>query len=233
MIRCLAVDDEPLALDVISDYIAQVPALKLISKCDNAIEAIELLRTTQVDILFLDIQMPDVNGFQLLKTIEQKPKVIFTTAYSEHAVKGFELDAVDYLMKPFSFERFTKAVAKAKKQLDAETRTNEDDNALFVKSGYETVKIPIRDILYIEALKDYIKIFTKKEKHLSLLSMKTVLEMLPVGEFIRVHRSFIIPLKKITKYSGKNVFINRTKIPIGDSFKQQFQEAVIKNNIHQ
>lgn len=232
MIKCIAVDDEPLALDLMVDFIDKIPSLKLISKCDNAFEAIGFLKNTQVDILLLDIHMPDINGFQLLKAIEIKPKIIFTTAYSEYAVKGFELDAVDYLLKPFSFERFKKAVDKAKKQLEAESILEKSNNVLYIKSGYETVKILIPDILYIEALNDYIQIFTQEKKHLFLVSMKTILDLLPIGEFVRVHRSFIIPLKKITRYSSKSVSINDTKIPIGDSFKQQFRDVLIRNNIH-
>lgn len=230
MIRCLAVDDEPLALDLLVDFIVKVPTLKLISKCDNAIEAMGLLKKTKIDLLFLDIHMPDVNGFQLLKAIEQNPKIIFTTAYSEYGVKGFELDAVDYLLKPFSFERFKKAADKAKKQLESESILEKSDNVLFIKSGYETIKISIPDILFIEALNDYVQIFTKEKKYLSLVSMKTILDLLPIGEFARVHRSFIIPLKKITRYSSKSVFLTDIKIPIGDSFKQQFQATLIKNN---
>lgn len=232
MIKCIAVDDEPLALDLIVDFIDKIPSLKLISKCDNAFEAIRFLKNTQVDILLLDIHMPDINGFQLLKVIEIKPKIIFTTAYSEYAVKGFELDAVDYLLKPFSFERFKKAVDKAKKLLEAESILEKSNHMLYIKSGYETIKIINSDILYIEALNDYIQIFTKEKKHLSLVSMKTILNLLPIGEFVRVHRSFIIPLKKITRYSSKSVWIMDTKIPIGDSFKQQFRDVLIRNNIH-
>lgn len=232
MIKCLAIDDEPLALDLIEDFIGKIPSLKLVSKCDNAIVGLEILKKTHIDILFLDIQMPDINGFQLLKMIEQKPKIIFTTAYSQHAVTGFELDAVDYLLKPFSFERFKKAVDKAQKQIETESKLEKSDDALFVKSGYETIKIPISTIVFIEALKDYIQIFTKEKKHLSLVSMKTIIDLLPAGEFIRVHRSFIIPLKKISRYSTKSLYIGDIKIPIGESFRKQLQEALIKNNIH-
>ena len=139
---------------------------------------------------------------------------------------------MDYLLKPFSFERFKKAVDKAQKQIETESKLEKSDDALFVKSGYETIKIPISTILFIEALKDYIQIFTKEKKHLSLVSMKTIIDLLPAGEFIRVHRSFIIPLKKISRYSTKSLYIGDIKIPIGESFRKQLQEALIKNNIH-
>lgn len=226
MINCLAVDDEPLALDLLEDFAGKIQSIKLVRRCDNAVEAIEFLKKTKIDILFLDIHMPDISGFQLLKSVEQKPKLIFTTAYSEHAVKGFELDAVDYLLKPYSFERFKRAIDKAIKEIEAESRIETPAEAIFIKSGYETIKIPVADILYIEALKDYIQIYTGHKKILSLLSMRAILDLLPPGKFLRVHRSFIVPLNRISRFTNKDIYILETKIPIGDSFKEQFIAAM-------
>ncbi len=227
MIRCLAVDDSPLALDLLESYIQKVDFLSLERKCNNAVEAIDVLGKNNIDVVFLDIQMPDVTGIDLLKTLHKKPKVIFTTAYPEYAVEGFDLDATDYLLKPFSFERFLKAVQKVQSQLLAEQENEISENEktfLFVKSGYESVKIFLQDILYVEAMKDYVQFVTPGKKILSLKSMKDVLEEVPEEEFIRVHRSFIVSKSKITKVTSQKIFIGQHEIPLGDIFRPAFLE---------
>ena len=226
MIRCLTIDDSPLALDLLDDYIAKIPGLKLVARCNNAFDAIELIRKGRIDLIFLDIQMPDINGIELLKSVSQKPKVIFTTAFPNYAIEGFELDAVDYLLKPFTFARFKKAADKAIQLIRMENNPLPVSNTIFVKSGYETVRIQVHDITYIEALKDYIQIFTTSQKILSLMSMKEILALLPPGEFARVHRSYIVALRKITRVSARKVMIDSKEIPIGDNYKTAFQELL-------
>lgn len=224
MIKCVAVDDSPLALRLLEDYIHKVNFLTLEYSFTNAIEAAGILRRKKAHLLFLDIQMPDISGISLLGALEYKPKVIFTTAYPDYAVEGFNLDAVDYLLKPFSFERFFKAVSKAKEQLNELflQETEADAAFIFVRSGYETVKIVLNDIMYIEALKDYVQIFTVHKKIVSLMGMKEILAGLPGEEFVRVHRSYIIPLSKVTRITSRKVYIGEKEIPLGESFRKEF-----------
>jgi DNA-binding LytR/AlgR family response regulator len=227
MIKCIVVDDSPLAIDLLEDYIGKVNFLKLEKSFTNALEAIGTLEKGTIDLIFLDIQMPDITGIDLLKGLTQKPKVIFTTAYSNYAFEGFELDVSDYLLKPFSFERFMKAVNKVKAQLASEDGNNSinkvlDDKYIFVKSGYESVKIFLKDIQYIEALKDYIQIYTNTERILSLMSMKDILEVLPQEEFVRIHRSHIVPLWKVSKVSAHTLTVEGKEMHIGDVFRDEF-----------
>ena len=206
MIRCIAIDDEMLALDLIEDNIRKVPFLELVKTCRSAMEAMEVMRNNPVDLLFLDIQMPDISGIQLLKSLHHKPLVIFTTAFSTYAKEGFDLDVIDYLLKPYSFERFLKAVNKVHEYMDLHERaTNQplakdvvtSQNYLFVKADYKLYKINIADILYIEGLKDYVKIYVSEKPIVTQMSMKTLEEKLPPHDFIRVHRSFIVAFNKI------------------------------------
>ncbi|HPS63052.1 MAG TPA: DNA-binding response regulator, partial [Bacteroidales bacterium] len=192
-IRCLAVDDEILALDLLGDNIAKVPFLELVKSCGSAMEALDILRTGDIDLLFLDIQMPDISGIQLLRSLPQKPLVIMTTAFSNYATEGFDLDVIDYLLKPYSFERFMKAVNKAYEYLDLRERASAQPGSkevmaapgyLFVKADYRLYKIELDDILYVEGLKDYVKIVTPGKPILSQISMKALEEKLPAGEFI-------------------------------------------------
>ena len=206
MIRCIAVDDEMLALDLIEDNIKKVPFLELVKTCRSAMEALEVMRNEQVDLLFLDIQMPDISGIQMLKSLHNKPMVIFTTAYSTYAKEGFDLDVVDYLLKPYSFERFLKAVNKVSEYKDLQDRALSSQpsreavtspNFLFVKADYKLFKINLSEILYIEGLKDYVKIYVTEKPIVTQMSMKTLEEKLPAHDFIRVHRSFIVAFNKI------------------------------------
>jgi DNA-binding LytR/AlgR family response regulator len=230
MLNCIAIDDEPLALDLIEGFISKVPFLNLIKKCNRAVEAVEIIQSGKTDLIFLDIQMPDINGIQLLKTLKPKPMVIFTTAFEQYALESYELDVVDYLLKPIPFERFLKAVNKAHESFilkdnfqNTSPITAGKENGtdfFFVKSEYQNIKIDLSDITYIEGLGDYIKIYlTSKEKPvLTLMSLKTFEEKLPPANFIRVHRSFIIAVNKITSLTKSNILIGIKEIPVGDLY---------------
>ncbi len=233
IMNCIAVDDEPLALDVVEDYIKKIDFLNLVKKCCKASEAIEILQKEKIDLMFLDIQMPGITGVQLVKSIKNIPPVIFTTAYSNYAVEGFELDAVDYLVKPFTFERFLKAAGKAYslyklKDNTISTEENHDTkDFIFVKSEYKNIRLNFNDILYIEGLSDYIKIYLTGGKNiLSLQSLKAFNEKLPSDNFLRIHRSYIISLNKINSIQKYRVFIGDKQISVGDSFKENFFKKI-------
>ncbi len=232
MMNCIIVDDEPLAREILEEYIGRLSFLHLKGSCKNAFETIELLKKEEVDLIFLDIQMPDFTGMQLYKTLKKKPMVIFTTAYSEHAVEGFEVDAVDYLVKPFSFERFIKAVNKAanlKEMSDTvQSRQNEtiESEFIFVKDGNKTIKINLDDILYLEGMKDYVKIVLRDKYILSLISMQKMSERLPESRFMRVHRSYIVPFSKIDHIERNRLVIGETWIPIGKNYRDEFFKRI-------
>ena len=230
MIRCIAIDDEMLALDLIEDNIKKVPFLELVQTCRSAIEAMEVLRNQPVDLLFLDIQMPDISGIQMLKSLHNKPLVIFTTAFSTYAKEGFDLDVIDYLLKPYSFERFLKAVNKVHEYMDLHDRaisqatTKEivaSPTYLFVKADYKLYKINLCDILYIEGLKDYVKIYVAEKPIVTQMSMKTLEEKLPAHDFIRVHRSFIVAFNKIDFVQKHLLTIGKKEIPISEHYRDQ------------
>jgi len=222
MIKCIAVDDEPLALELMETYIAQVPGLELLSTFTNAISAWGYLQKNSVDLVFLDIQMPDINGIQLAKSLNRKnPMVIFTTAYSKYAVDGFNVEAIDYLLKPFEFSRFMEAINKVREQKELKQITPivEDDQAIFVKSDYQNVRIAMRDIQYIEGFDDYIRIHVDTGKSIyTLMSLKSILEKLPTTDFLRVHRSYIVPVKRIKRIYNQHVQLGDKEIPIGKSY---------------
>jgi DNA-binding LytR/AlgR family response regulator len=229
MITCIAVDDEPLALEVIKKFAERTPLLSLLQTFTDPFAACEFLKKNKIDLLFLDIQMPELNGIQLYKSLRQPPPVIFTTAYSEYAVEGFNLDAVDYLLKPIEYSRFLKAVNKVEEFLKpGGTELQKPDDFIFLKSEYQLVKIEFKDVLYFEALDDYIKIITGKSHKpiLTLMSMKALMEKLPGSKFVRVHRSYIVPLAKIENVRNKRIKIGEKYIPIGDSFSDAFFEAL-------
>jgi DNA-binding LytR/AlgR family response regulator len=238
MIRCIAIDDEILALDLLEDNIRKVPFLELIRKCRSAMEAMEVLADDPVDLIFLDIRMPDISGIQFLKSLHHKPLVIFTTAYEKYALTGFELDVIDYLLKPFSFERFLKAVNKAQDFLALGNRTMTDtgkkeinpaEKFIFVKSDYKLVKIDLAGILYIEGLKDYIKIFSGEKPVITLMSMKSIEEKLPASDFARVHRSFIVNIRKIQFIERGNIRIGSREIPISSNYREAFFKMINPN----
>lgn len=236
-LTCLIVEDEPLARNLITDYVSKVPYLKLIQACSSPMQAIELLRNESVDLLFLDIQMPELTGISLLKTLQKKPMVIFTTAYSEYALEGYELDVVDYLLKPITFERFLRAVDKVNQRMNSTSpaphitpnhtsSTDQPQPFVFVKDGTKLVKIRWDDILYIEGLKDYVTIHTRQQKVVTLQRLKTLEEQLPADKFIRVHHSFIVALEAIDHIHKGEVQIGQTMIPISDSYKKTVKDII-------
>lgn len=231
---CIIVDDEPLAQDVLESYVEKLDNLELIAKCNNAFKAQELLSVQKIDILFLDINMPGITGLEFFRALENPPAVIFTTAHAEHAVEGFELNAMDYLLKPISFDRFSKAVGKAIHYIELEQQEeqagNEEDDHMFVKADKKIVKIKLDEILYIEGLKDYVMIFIPGQRIITLQTMKNLEQRLPTGKFIRVHRSFIISIDKLKSIASHSVEIGAKQIPIGKNYKEAFMKVVDQQN---
>ena len=239
---CLIVDDEILAQRLLEDYVLKMPQLKIIAKCSNALTALEILQKENIDILFLDIQMPDLTGLELLKIIKNRPAVILTTAYSDHAIEGFQLDVLDYLLKPIPFERFVQAVNKAcewtnyKKLLSStsqlqqvpseKTQELKEDRFFFVKSDYKQIKILFDDILYVEGLREYVSIFTKEKRIITLETMKNMEIILPSNDFLRIHKSYIVNLQKIDAVNGNMLEVGKEKIPIGKSYKEEVMKVL-------
>ncbi|OQP40914.1 DNA-binding response regulator [Niastella yeongjuensis] len=227
---CLAVDDEPPALEVLKKYISSMQSLELAGTCCDAIEAINFLQTRQVDLIFLDIKMPELLGTDFIRTLKTPPKVIFTTAYRKYALEGFELEAADYLLKPISFERFLKAVNKViKKDTGVEkefAHNNHDPEFICVRADRKMVKIFLDDILYIESLKDYIKIVTTAKALLTKQSISAVEEMLPKNVFIRIHRSYIISLKKVQSYTSELIEIDKHELPVSRMYRREVEQAL-------
>lgn len=226
MIHCIAIDDEPLALQLVNEYCNKISFLQLDKVFTNTDEAKEYLKNNTVDLLFLDIQMPDINGMQFYKGLTQKPPVIFTTAYKDFAAEGFTVDAVDYLLKPFEYDRFLKACYKANEYLYFLSSQELQLNSIFVKVNYEIMKVNLKDIELIEALDDYIKIYIKPSSVLTLMTLKSILEKLPSRDFVRVHRSFIVPLGRIEKFSKSKIWIAGKEIPIGSSYSHVYDQLV-------
>ncbi len=226
MIHCIAIDDEPLALQLINEYCGKISFLQLDKVFTNTDEAKIWLSQNKVDLLFLDIQMPDVNGLQFYKSLQEKPLVIFTTAYKDFAVDGFNVDAVDYLLKPFEYDRFLKAVYKSKEYIEFLSSQELQLNSIFVKVNYEIMKINLKDIELIEALDDYIKLYIKPNPVLTLMTLKSIQERLPVRDFVRVHRSFIVPMNKIEKFSKTKLMVAGKEIPIGSSYSFVYDQLL-------
>jgi two-component system response regulator LytT len=235
MITAIAIDDEPLALQLITGYIEKTPGLKLLGKFDNPVDATEFLSDTTADIIFVDIQMPDLSGIEFTRLIEKGPKVIFTTAYEKYALEGYKLEIVDYLLKPFSYEEFLTAVQKAQRLIKLERKTLDkveaNDEFLFLKSDYKIKRINFNDILYVEGLKDYVKVYTQNDPKpvLSLATLKLLESKLPPDRFMRIHRSFIVNLTKINTIERSRVVFGKTYIPVSDQYKEKFQEFLNKN----
>ncbi len=228
MIKAIALDDEPLALQVIQNFCSRIDYIQLEKTFTKTSEAHKYLRKQPVDLIFLDIQMPMQNGLSFYADIEQNCQVIFTTAFSEYAVEGFNVNATDYLLKPFSFERFIQATEKAKQTFDARNNfPNPEAQYLFIRADYSLNKILISDILFVEGLDDYLKIHIKNQKTIvARMTMKSILEKLPAAEFMRVHRSFIVPLSSIDKVRNKIIYIGDEEIPVSASYEAAFQEAI-------
>jgi DNA-binding LytR/AlgR family response regulator len=229
-IRCLVVDDEPPAREIIRRYIEQIPTLRLAGECGNAMQALATLQQQSVDLIFLDIRMPQLNGNDFIKTLKNPPKVIFTTAYPEYALEGYELDVVDYLVKPILFERFLKAVNKVhhhsviKTELPIEEKKTE--SFVYFRADRKMIKVMLQDILYIESMKDYVKVFTVNGMIITKQSISSVEAMLPEKEFIRSHRSFIVSLRHIKSFTSEIIGLQNTEIPIGKLFRNEVMKTL-------
>jgi DNA-binding LytR/AlgR family response regulator len=232
MIRCLAIDDETLALDLLEDNIKQIPFLQLVKRCKNAYEAMQVLQDESIDLIFLDIQMPGITGMQFLQSLQSRPMVVFITAYKEYALEGFNLDVLDYLVKPVPFNRFLKATNKALEyhNLKQKPPSSQDlvTEYIFVNSEYNLVKIFINDITHVEGLKDYIKIHvaTSNKPVITRMSLKAIEEKLPVSKFVRVHKSYIISIEKITSIRKNRIHLGTSEIPISDMYRTVFFKSI-------
>lgn len=238
MVRCIAVDDEPLALDIIADYVAKVPELILVSSTTNAIEALTMVQNGEVDLAFLDVQMPELTGIQFLKIINGKCDVILTTAYPQYALDGYDLNVVDYLLKPIAFDRFYRSVQKVlgnrpQQSVQPSVSSPLPSDAvdfIFVKTEHKIQRVDLDDILYIEGLKDYISIYTASGRIVTLQNMKKMEEILPPNRFVRVHRSYIVALDKIASIERGRIFIEDKVIPVGDTYRDAFYKYIGDKN---
>ena len=235
-IQCLAIDDEPLAVKKISAYIQKTPFLELVAECRNAFEAMEIINNRAIQLLFIDINMPDLNGMEFVKSLASKPYIVFTTAYSDYAVEGFQVDATDYLLKPITYSSFLKAANKVKNLIDLNASNQKESikataSHLFVKSEYKLIRIELDDIKYIESQHEYVKIhLVNSTPVMTQMSMKTIEEQLPSDRFMRVHRSYIVHLKKISVIErNRIVFDGKVYIPVSEQYKEKFQEYVEGN----
>jgi len=233
-IKCLAIDDEPLALQQISAYIDRSPFLEKMVLCQSAFEAIEFIEKESVDLMFVDINMPDLNGLDFVKSLKNKPFIIFTTAYSEYALEGFKVDAVDYILKPISYDEFLRAVNKVRDRMESISAAATDSvsmskESLFVKSEYKLIRIQLADIKYIESANEYIQIHFDNEKPITtLIRLKTIEAELPKDKFMRVHRSFIVNLDKVKAIDRNRIVFDKVYIPVGEQYKDEFQKFVDK-----
>lgn len=235
-ITCLIVDDEPLAREGLASYAENIPFLEVVALSQNALEANQLLDEQAIDLLFLDINMPRLSGLDFLKSLPKPPLVVFTTAYREFAVESYELNVVDYLIKPISFQRFLKASNKAKDYLTLQqggnaTPTTEQEDYFFIKEDGKIIKIHFQDILYIEGLKDYVFIHTATARHIVLISLKSVESQLPSDSFIRTHRSFIVALDKVAGMDGNQLVINDKLIPVSRAMRDEVYQRVVGNKL--
>ncbi len=227
-INCIITDDEPIAQDILESYVNKVPDLHLVAKCNNAMETMAQLQTQKVDLIFLDIQMPEITGLEFLKSLPNPPLVIFTTAFQEYALDGFELNVCDYLLKPISFDRFLKAVHKVFDRLRpgpgmVESKDKEEKDYIFIKDSDELIKVWYDEIEYIEGLKDYVKVICKDRMIVTLSTMKNMEHILP-NQFLRIHRSYIINTDKISSITGNSVRIGKELISSGKSYKEHFDQ---------
>ncbi|KGO92753.1 LytR/AlgR family response regulator transcription factor [Flavobacterium subsaxonicum] len=248
-IKCIIVDDEPMALNLLESYVQKTPFLELVKKCSNGFEALEAINGGNVQLAFLDIQMPELSGLELSKTLPKTTRVIFTTAFNEYALDGFKAEALDYLMKPFGFDEFYNAATRAKEwfalvnnqgqaapaatAVAAPAPAKQDKEFIFVKSEYKQLKIKLSEVLYFEGLKDYIKIWIEGNPKpiLTLMSMKALEEDLPADKFMRIHRSFIVSLDKVETIERNQVIINKERITVADQYKAAFKEFIKDNSI--
>ena len=228
MLAAIAIDDEPIALDVVKELSGKIPFLSMKGFFTNAFEAADFLHKEKIDLIFLDIKMPDISGIDFIRSISNPPMVIFTTAYSEHAVQSFELDAIDYLLKPFSLTRFLKACNKAREQYEFKKNNsnNAEDGFIFIKSGYEQLRIELKQILYAESNGNYMQFVLADKKITSRLTMNEAEALLPAASFIRIHRSYIVSKKHITKVERNSVWIQQTELPVGASYINEVAKMI-------
>jgi two-component system LytT family response regulator len=242
MIKCLIVDDEPLALNILEDYVDKIPFLQLVRATTNPIEALTVIREKEIDLVFLDVQMPELTGIQFLKIASGRVKVILTTAYPQYALDGYDLDVIDYLLKPIAFERFYKSVQKAQAilhpaqqpvRVEPVLRQQQDflSDFIFVKTEHKIQKLYLNDILFIEGLKDYISIFTPAERIITLQNMKKMEDALPTRHFMRVHKSYIVSINKIDSIERSRISIGDRTIPVGDTYRDDFFKVVDGKNV--
>ncbi len=233
MLKAIAIDDEPIALEIIKNLATQVSFVDLSACFTNATEAIVYMQAQKVDMVFLDIKMPGITGIELVRALPQNPFVVFATAYSEHAVQSFELNAIDYLLKPFSFARFLQACTKAHEQHELRNNHQTHDTklpAVFIKSGYEQIRVELADLLYAESTGNYVKFVTDKQTVISRLTMTEAEEFLPTTAFIRIHRSFIVARKKITKTDKKSVWVQSKELPIGAAYSHEVEKFILAHS---
>lgn len=224
-ITCIAIDDEPLALALVRDYCERVPFLRLIGSYTDAVEAAQILRLDKPDLLLLDIQMPDITGLQVARNTGYTPQIVFTTAHSQYAVAGFDMDVADYLLKPFGFDRFMQAMEKVRKRLaPVQSEPAGTGRLITFKSAYQTVEVRCDEILYAEAMDNYAIVYTADKKHIAHCTLKFIEDQLPTGQFVRVHRSFIVNRLKINSFTKTNIQIGKTNIPIGRSYISSFSQ---------
>lgn len=232
-LNCAIVDDEPLALNLLESYVNKTPFLTLAGKYSSAVQAMKELPGKQIDLLFLDIQMPELNGLEFSKMVNSHTRIVFTTAFGQYAIDGYKVNALDYLLKPISYVDFLQATNKAVQWFELLQQPKEEIDSIFVKSEYKLVQIELKNILYVEGLKDYIKIYEEGNSKpiLSLMSMKAMEEMLPASRFMRVHRSYIVQKDKIRIIDRGRIVFGKNYIPVSDSYKQTFQEFLDKRTL--
>lgn len=225
-LKCAIVDDEPLALGLLKSYALKTPSLELVGEYSSAVQAMNDMQGKQVDLLFLDIQMPELSGLEFSKMVDPRTRIVFTTAFQQYAIDGYKVSALDYLLKPISYADFLGAVNKAVQWFELLAQPREEKKSIFVKSEYKLIQIELADILYVEGLKDYVRIYEEGEPKpvMTLMTMKAIEDMLPPSRFLRVHRSFIVQKDKIRVIDHNRIVFGKTYIPIGDSYKQQFQD---------
>lgn len=226
--NCLAIDDEPLALNVIKDFCSKLEFINLVGTYTNAMDALQVLENQDIDLIFLDIHMPNINGLEFAKTMTNPPMIIFTTAYSEHAIEAYDLNAIDYMVKPIPFDRFLKSVNKAQSlyKLQNSNQKTSLNEFMMVKADFATLKVSFKDILYVEGLKDYVKIFFKDKMILTKTTMKNIEKKLPQQHFIRIHKSYIVNLLSVEKIESNHIIYGRAKLPIGNSYRMAFFDMI-------
>jgi len=233
--NCIIVDDEPMGREGLADYVTEIDQLKLVGLCKNAIEANNLMAETKVDLIFLDIQMPKLSGLEFIRSLENPPLIIICTAYPSYAIEGYDLNVLDYLVKPITYQRFLKACNKAKTQFQLINNSNEPssvkENFFFVKCDNQFVKIIINDILYIESLQNYISIKCQDKNYVTLISLKNVLKELPESSFMQIHKSYVVNLDTVQSIEGNQLIINEDKIPISRSLRKEVYDRVLKNKV--